>query len=252
MLFAPLFSGLGTGILITAAVVPAVVLLILVYRTDRLEPEPPGLLLSLVGLGAAAILPALLAELLGGAILGWVLPNAETDPGQYFLYQLLENFLVVALAEEGFKYLALKLRTWRSPHFNCQYDAVVYAVFVSLGFALLENIFYVINGGISTALLRAVLSVPGHACFGVFMGVFYGVAKRASIYGDELRSRRWRFLGILVPVLLHGTYDFLASADNILATLVFLAFVIGMFVISFLQIKKSAARDTFYHGTGTL
>ena len=65
-------------------------------------------------------------------------------------------FVVVAISEEGFKYVLLKKRTWKSREFNCEFDGVVYAVFVSLGFALWENIFYVLSYGFATAVARLV------------------------------------------------------------------------------------------------
>ncbi len=76
-------------------------------------------------------------------------------------YNVLLYFVVVALSEEGFKYLLLKKRTWYSSEFNCQFDGVVYAVFVALGFALWENISYVLMYGLGTAAIRAVTAVPG-------------------------------------------------------------------------------------------
>ena len=59
-------------ILIAAAVVPAVFLLIRVYRADRLEPEPSGLLLSLILRGVFATVIAMVLEELGSALLGSV------------------------------------------------------------------------------------------------------------------------------------------------------------------------------------
>ena len=157
-------------ILIAAAVIPAVILLVQVYKADKLDKEPPMLLLSLVLYGIAATALAKVTERLGVGLLNLLFG------GQGFLYNLLLYFLVVGLSEEGFKYLLLKRRTWPSAHFNCQFDGVVYAVSVSLGFALWENIAYVLSYGMSTALVRAVTAVPGHACFGVFMGAWYGMA----------------------------------------------------------------------------
>ena len=121
-------------VLIAAAVIPAVILLIQVYRADRLEKEPTGLLISLLVFGVIATALAIVTETIGENILLSFFD--ETDLG----YLILSNFIVVALSEEGFKLLLLRWRTWRSPNFNCQFDGVVYAVFVSLGFALWENI----------------------------------------------------------------------------------------------------------------
>ena len=137
---------------------------------------------------------------------------------------------MVALSEEGFKYLLLKKRTWYSSEFNCQFDGVVYAVFVALGFALWENISYVLMYGLGTAAVRAVTAVPGHACFGVFMGAFYGLAKRYDNFGDEYRSRRCRRFAVLVPVLLHGFWDFDLSIPSPWATVVFYVFVLAFFL----------------------
>ena len=137
-------------VLIAAAVIPAVILLLQVYRADRLEKEPTGLLISLLVFGVIATALAIVTETIGENILLSFFD--ETDLG----YLILSNFIVVALSEEGFKLLLLRWRTWRSPNFNCQFDGVVYAVFVSLGFALWENIGYVAMYGFGTALVRAV------------------------------------------------------------------------------------------------
>ena len=83
--------------------------------------------------------------------------------------------------EEGGKYFVLKHKTWRHPAFNYTFDAVVYAVTAALGFAVAENILYVMDGGVGVALLRAAVAVPGHAFDGVFMGYYYGIAKTAQL-----------------------------------------------------------------------
>ena len=156
--------------------------------------------------------------------------------------------MVVAVSEEGFKYLLLKWRTWRSPFFNCQFDGVVYAVFVSLGFALWENIGYVLRYGLGTALLRAVTAVPGHACFGVFMGVWYGLAKKYASLGLTGRARLCRLLCLLLPALLHGAYDFIASYDTTQYAWGFAAFVAALFLVSFLLVKRASRRDEYLSG----
>ena len=140
-------------ILIAAAVIPAIVLLRFVYKEDRLDKESPGLLLSLVIFGILSTFAAIVTEQIGEAILGILLPQSSTA------YNVLLYFVVVALSEEGFKYLLLKKRTWYSSEFNCQFDGVVYAVFVALGFALWENISYVLMYGLGTAAVRAVTAV---------------------------------------------------------------------------------------------
>ncbi len=225
-------------ILIAAAVIPAVYLLVKVYHADRLEKEPMGLLVSLVLLGIVSTALAALTEELGSSLL------ADWFPQGGLIYNALLYFIVVALSEEGFKYLLLKLRTWKNPQFNCQFDGVVYAVFVSLGFALWENIAYVLQFGFGTAVARAVTAIPGHACFGVFMGVWYGIAKRYQLADYQAESKRALNNSILIPVLLHGTYDFIASMQNDLMSIVFLAFVAWMFATALKMVKKASAEDS--------
>ena len=226
-------------LLIIAAVLPAAYLMLKVYQSDRLEREPAWLLISLVLLGLVSTALAGGAEQLGERVLA-SFTEPETVP-----YNALFYFLIVGPAEELFKYLTMRWRTWRSPEFDCQYDGVVYAVFASLGFALWENIGYVLMYGINTALARALTAVPGHACFGVFMGVWYGIAKRCDLYGDARRSRRARRLCVIIPALLHGCYDFIATMETEAFVLVFLAFVLAMFIVSLRLVKRMARKDDY-------
>ena len=226
-------------LLVLAAVLPAAYLMIRVYRSDRLEPEPPRLVIGLVLLGMISTALAGGAEQLGDYLIsGFVEPETMK-------YNALFFFLIVGPAEEGFKYAVLHWRTWRSPHFNCQYDGVVYAVFVSLGFALWENIGYVLMFGFETAVARALTAVPGHACFGVFMGAWYGIAKRYELYGYPRECRRSKWLAVLVPAMIHGCYDFIASMESEYYVPIFLAFVVVMFVAALRFVKRLSKNDGY-------
>ncbi len=225
--------------LIAAAVIPAVLLLIRVYRADRLEKEPVGLILLLVILGVLSTALASAAEQLGDIAVAYFFPEGTLE------YDILLYFVVVAFSEEGFKYLLLKNRTWKSPDFNCLFDGVVYAVSVSLGFALWENIGYVLSYGMGAAVARALTAVPGHACFGVFMGAWYGSAKRRELQGDEQRSARCRLMAVLVPALLHGCYDFIAVRQTEALSAVFVVFVLGMFLVASRLVTRMSRNDEY-------
>ena len=227
-------------ILILAALIPAVILMIRVYKSDRLEKESTGLLLSLVGLGAFSTFIALLEERIASMILGAALPETSVA------YNIILYFIIIAGAEESSKYIFLRLRTWKNPEYNCKYDGVVYAVFISLGFALWENISYVMMFGFSAALIRAVTAVPGHACFGVFMGVFYGAAKQYEREGYVLRSKAFRVLSVIVPAALHGTYDFIASMNVPGSGWFFVIFVAALFIVSFIISGSISRRDRYF------
>ena len=236
MLALPLVPVIAVYIL--AAVLPALFLLRYIYRNDTVEKEPMGLLLSLLVMGVLSALCSIVLERLGQTILYLL-----ADPGSP-VYTVLLAFLVVALVEEGTKFFFLKARTWRDPNFNYRFDGIVYAVFVSLGFAAFENIQYVMRYGLSVALPRAVFAIPGHTSFAVFMGLFYGRAKLCQSWGDERGCRRNLRRGYVSAVLLHGFYDSCAMIGTNTAMVVFLIFVAVMFVTVFRLVKRASATDS--------
>lgn len=223
------------GLYILAAVLPALLLMLYIYLQDAVEKEPLPLLLRLVGMGALAALAALLLEGLGQRLLG-VLVRPGTA-----LHTLLTAFLVIAAVEEGAKLLFLCRRTWEEPNFNYRFDGVVYAVFVSLGFAAFENLRYVFAFGLGVALPRALLAVPGHMGFAVVMGYFYG---RARLRENRGRSGRPSLvMACLLPVALHGVYDACCMLGTRLATLIFVVFVCALYLSVFYLIRHEAEAD---------
>jgi len=225
------------AIYILAAVIPAVILLRYVYQHDTVEKEPPMLLASLLLMGVAAALVSGVLERIAQTVLGILV--APGSP----VYSVLLAFLVVAVVEEGTKFLLLKWRSWDHPAFNYRFDGVVYAVFVSLGFAAYENILYVFHYGLSVALPRAFLAIPGHMSFAVGMGIFYGRAKCRWARGDDAGAKWNLIIGYVLAVFLHGFYDACAMIGTGVATLVFLVFVAMMFFGVYRSLKREAARD---------
>lgn len=224
-------------IYVLAAIIPAILLMRYVYKQDRIEREPRWLLASLAFCGVLSTLFSIVLESLGESIL-----NALVAPDNP-KYIILLAFLVVAAVEEGTKFFFLYRRTWYNPNFNFRYDAIVYAVFVSLGFAAFENVKYVFNYGLSVALPRAILAIPGHMGFAVFMGFFYGRAKLRSDYGDRFGCRLNLVLSYLAAVFLHGVYDTCCMSGTTRSTLVFIIFVLAMYLAVFLLIKHEAKTD---------
>ena len=226
-------------ILIAAAVIPAFFLMIKVYRSDRLEKESPRLLFNLVKAGILSSLLALVEERVLSVLLGMCV--APDDP----MYNVILYFGIVAFSEESSKYIFMKHSTWKNPEFDCQYDGVVYAVFVSLGFALWENISYVLQYGFSTAVVRACTAIPGHACFGVFMGVFYGIAKKYANRGDAGTAKLFRILSVLFPAGLHGAYDYIATMEEYTGDGIFIVFIVVLFAVSYILVNRMSRNDRY-------
>ena len=220
-----------------AALLPALLLMRYIYRKDTIEKEPKGMLVGLVFLGVAAAVAAIIFETLGMSVLSRFLN--EDDPA----YTIMMAFLVVAVVEEGAKYLFLLWRTWRDPNFNFRFDGIVYAVFLSLGFAAFENISYVMGYGLTIAVVRGLLAIPAHMGFAVFMGYFYARAKRCHDEGNARGRRRNLWAAFLVAVFLHGFYDACALLGTLLSMLLFVAFVIAMYIVVIRLVKKESRND---------
>lgn len=191
------------NIAIVSAVLPVLILLYFIYKKDKYEPEPIGKLVLVFFVGCLSVVPAVLMEMVLGLF----------APGTPVLNGLYTGFAVAGFSEEFCKLVLLMLVIWRSPHFDEYFDGIVYAVFLSLGFACVENVMYVMGGTdtMLTALMRGLLAVPAHFLFAVTMGYHLSLAKF-----DYTNQRRHLLQALLYPVLLHGTYDaLLMVSDNL-------------------------------------
>ncbi|MCD4709969.1 MAG: PrsW family intramembrane metalloprotease, partial [Bacteroidales bacterium] len=182
-----------------ASLAPVFIILFYVYFRDKYEKEPLGLLIKALLLGIVIVIPVIFVE----RLLMNLMPSAGKVAEAAY-----HAFVVAGFTEELFKFLALYMLVWKSPSFNEKFDGIVYAVFVSLGFAGVENVMYVMDGGMQTALTRAITAVPAHAIFGVTMGYYLGIAHMYK----ELKGK-YLVRALLVPILLHGIYDFILMVE---------------------------------------
>lgn len=223
--------------LIAAAVIPALFLMSYIYRHDKLDKEPPALLGKLILGGVFAALAAIAGEWFFAE---YFLPllSIRTNAGASIAMAVM-----VGCVEELCKFFFLRRYSWNHLAFNYVFDGIVYAVFVSLGFAAFENISYVMQFGLSIALPRGFLAVPAHLAFAVFMGSYYGRAKYADRYGDVVKAKREIRLGCITAILLHAFYDAAAMIGTSEAFVVFAVFVLAMYVIVYRKIKNEARQD---------
>lgn len=224
--------------LLLLAVAPGAYIVFHVYRQDKIEKEPGKLIRKLLIAGMISVIPAIILELACSALFG------ISDDGASSLFLIaIDAFIVTALVEEGLKYVTLKKLTWDVPDFDYTFDAIVYSVSVSMGFAIIENIAYVLSNGLGNALLRAVISVPGHAVFAVYMGYYYGRAKFCDIDGETGEKKKLLKKSLWVPVLLHGFFDFCLMSDSTFLILAFLVFIGVLYVLTYKNLKKYSAGD---------
>lgn len=200
-------------ILLVAALAPSAALIYYFYARDKYEKEPRLMLLKSFLMGGGLVIPVLFVEMTLD-----VFNIAEN----HILSAGYTAFIVAGLVEEAFKFLFFFLLIWKNKEFNEMYDGIVYAVFISLGFATVENIAYVLSTGMSTAAVRAVTAVPAHALFAVAMGYYLGIAKFA---GPQYRQKYiWK--GFIVPVLLHGVYDFILLSQKFYLLILFIPYML--------------------------
>jgi hypothetical protein len=184
--------------LVLSAVVPSLLLLWYFYSRD-ICPEPPRVVALTFALGVATI-PLVLAF---GAGAEWILERIGAAPTDPYLVGLVDAFVYAALPEEALKLAVLLLYVRRHSAFEEPMDGLVYGVAVSLGFATLENVLYVMSSGFHLALVRALTTLPAHCTLGAIMGFYVA---RATFEPEHGRSALT--LAIVVPMALHTLFDF--------------------------------------------
>jgi RsiW-degrading membrane proteinase PrsW (M82 family) len=225
-------------LLLFVSTLPVVIIILFFYYKDKFEKEPIKIMLLAFLGGILSIIPTLIYGLISTVL---KLEIAESA----ILMSFNEAFFAAAIPEELSKFLFLYLFIWKNKYFNEYYDGILYAALVSLGFAWVENMLYVFNGGIGVGIMRGILSVPGHALFGVLMGYYFSHAKF-----DKENRAKYLLLGIIYAIIAHGTYDFLlmymsrVSAYSEVLTgflaIIFIIFVIRLWIVGLRKTKKHA------------
>ena len=222
------------ALLLILSILPAIILGKMIYNYDKVEKEPIKLLFKLFFSGIGAVILTIILSI----VIFILFPSMENTENLNLITLILHCFIFVSLVEESSKMFFLKRITWNNKEFNYIYDAIVYAVFVSLGFATVENILYIVQGDLFTAVLRAILSVPGHAFFGVFMGYYYGLSKQSEINQNYKLSSKNMRLSLIMPVLIHGMFDYCLFSKNGYLVIVYFIFVITLYIKAFKKIKQ--------------
>ena len=100
-----------------------------------------------------------------------------------------------------------------------------------------------LSNGLGNAIIRAVISVPGHAVFAVYMGYYYGLAKLTDADGDKRESKKFLKKALWVPIALHGFFDFCLMSGSTLLILLFLFFIGVLYFLTYKSLKRYSASD---------
>jgi len=204
------------------AITPAIIIVFAIYLSDRHDREPLRLLMLTYIFGALAAIPVVIVEefLLSINIFGGALETLYTA------------FIVAGFTEEFFKRLVVLKIPYRTKYFNEKLDGIVYGVFSAMGFATVENIVYVVYryaNNPHVGLYRGIFSVPAHAIFGVTMGYYISLAKFDTV---EKRSNKNLWRSLYMPILLHGTFNFILASDIPHLSALFIPYVIYIWWIN--------------------
>jgi protease PrsW len=176
--------------IITAAIAPALALLSFFYLRNEMFTEPRRSLVRAFISGAIITFPILFIQYVMEA------EQVLTNP-------FVSNVLFSSALEEFFKWLVIFATIYSHVEFDDPYDGILYGVAVSLGFATVENVFYLISFGIDEAFIRAILPVSSHALFGVVMGYYFGKSK----FSDRKRQKEFLIMAFVGSFLLHFSYN---------------------------------------------
>jgi len=223
---------------IIAALLPGILLWLYIWKKDT-KKEPFKELLKALLYGAGLCIPVAFIEY------GLLYFFFGGDSPSTLFGTTFNAFFIAAIPEETFKLFALWLVLRKNPYFDEHFDGIVYAVCVGLGFAVIENIGYVVgqDGWATIALSRALLAVPGHYAFAVMMGYYY------AVYHFVDKSPKTAVKILLVPVLAHGIYDSLAMSGAVnpviggIAFFVLIYFCIKMHRMAYNQLSKLISKD---------
>jgi protease PrsW len=210
--------------IIFASLAPSLALLCFFYLKDKYNSEPIGMVFRSFIFGALLVFPVLVIQY------AFKVEGLLIDP-------LSQAFISAALFEEFFKWFILFYTAYKHAEFNQHYDGIVYGVSVSLGFATIENVFYLFAFGVDQAFIRALLPVSSHALFGVIMGYYLGKAK----FSNKAQKQKLLLFSLLIPWLLHGIYDYILYV-HVYWIYIMLPFMIFLWWLALKKVKLANSR----------
>ncbi len=222
-------------LLLAAAIAPSAALLYYFYTRDKYEKEPRQLLFKAFLLGGSLVIPVLFIE---------TTLNVFDAANKSLIAAGYTAFIVAGLVEESAKFLLFFMYIWKQREFNEMYDGIVYSVFISLGFATVENLAYVLSAGFGAAIIRSFTAVPAHALFAAVMGYYLGIARFAKLQ----YRRKYIWLGFISPVLLHGIYDFILLYGRLYLLALFIPYMLYLWKRGLRHVDELVEFSPFKNG----
>ena len=179
------------------SLVPTLLLVAFVLYTDRKSREP-------VKNVVLCLLSGILTISVAGYFENLVMPYFSNNTILTFIWAFIEELSKIAI---------FFLFIFDNKHYDDIYDGIVYMMLIALSFAGLENIMYAfsestINDSISLALMRDFTTVPLHVICGIVIGYFMSLGSFSKSKDKKIINFS---LAIVVPSLIHGSFNFLMN-----------------------------------------
>lgn len=227
-------------LLLVLALLPIIILGYYTYSKDS-KKEPKLLLLKLFVGGFGAVVLTIIIS----SALRILFPSFNGNVNEFGSIKLLAyTFFIISLVEEFSKFIFTYILSYYNKEYDELYDMIVYSVFVSLGFALIENVLFVFDGGILLAISRFFFAVPTHASVAVFMGYYLSFAKLADINNSKKLKKKYLVLSLLVPITLHGIYDYMVYSNSYIMYYLFFLFTIILFIRANKKLEEMSLMTT--------
>jgi len=145
--------------------------------------------------------------------------------------------LVIGGIEETAKLLPFLIFAIRFEAFDENLDGIIYASFIALGFAAMENLHYLQFLTRDEAIYRGIAGPVVHIVFASVWGYYIGMARlqRRSIILVT-------FAAVTATALLHGTYDFIVIALPISALPLSAALIVAIWIWRLVVIRRLKVR----------
>ena len=219
------------------------------YFGDRYEREPLFRIFNAIILGITSTIFIIIVKKI------FPFPTYASNPS--WGNTILVSYFSAGFLEELAKFVMILCFIYKWDDFNEYYDGPLYAGLVGIGFAISENLGYMLKPLVNLVVSNASFDVnslrlialnvlvkyrlyPGHFLFGFIAGYFIAKAKFKDEEEGKARERIYIFIGFVIALFLHGTFNTIAKMGNFITFIGYVMFLVLLVVfIGWKSLRKS-------------
>lgn len=183
------------GYALLSGVLPALLWLWFWLREDNLHPEPKRLILGTFMVGAFSVFFAIFFEKIA----------------QDLISDEAYRYIAWASIEEIVKYLAVAILIFKSTSYDEPIDAMIYFITIAVGFAALENAFFIISplhdGEIVKSIITGNMRFIGATLVHIVSSASVGFMVGITFYQNKFVKFISTIIGITIAITLHSAFN---------------------------------------------